>query len=678
MRFLKRFVCLGLLVLLTIPAFAQDSTTYTAPDGSYTFPLPDGWNVEEFEGYVVVTDPDNGIELIIATVPGEDMVQAIIDTYVLAKPDFDATDYTEDEVQVLEASPALGDFEGGTNIFYNNGSNGEAIEIGSGSLYQGNVYVLLITAELVTLQQRSSQFQIIATGFRASGMEVDDITDVTANTWNADIQAEFEAFVTDTISKLETPGVSIAIVQDGEIVYSGGFGRLNSQDTAVNADTYMMIGSTTKPMTTLLMAQGIDAGLYTWDTPIVEVYPDFAVQDPEITAQFRMQDLVCACTGVPRRDFELILNSEELNAKGVLDSLQTFEFFTEVGEAFQYSNQLVASAGYVTAYANGIAIEDLDAGYAQLMEDNIFAPLGMTRTTLDFAEVEADPNHANPYTNDLSGEVELTARDEEWASAIAPAGAIWSTANDMGLYMIMEMNNGLLPDGSALISEENLLETRNPRVQINDTTSYGLGLFVGEYKSIPVYGHGGNTFGFSSGFDFMPSKGIGIVVLTNEQLSAVPSLVTSRFFELMLNQDDETTPTVEQILENVAEAQENQPEILETVDRSIAGDFVGEYTNDALGDLNLYYVDDSDTLVADFGVYQIEIWTVLPSEDEESGAEATPEATQETTAEVEEPNYVISRILTGLTLDFVMVDGQPTIVLGQGGGVNEYTFTVKP
>ena len=111
----------------------------------------------------------------------------------------------------------------------------------------------------------------------------------------------------------------------------------------------MLIGSTTKTMTTLLMAQMVDEGVMTWDTLVTEVLPSFAVADPAITEAITMENLVCACTGVPRRDLELVFNSDELSAEEVVESLETFRFFTDFGEAFQYSNQMVATAGYLTA-----------------------------------------------------------------------------------------------------------------------------------------------------------------------------------------------------------------------------------------------------------------------------------------------------------------------------------------
>src|SRR5690606_10482055 len=130
-------------------------------------------------------------------------------------------------------------------------------------------------------------------------------------------------------------------------------------------DTHMMIGSIGKTMTTMLMATLVDDGLMQWDTPVVEILPEFEVADPTLTEQMTVRNLVCACTGVPRRDLELLFNANELSAEEIVESLATFEFFTDFGEAFQYSNQMVATGGYVAAAAAGGEYGNLYDAYAQ-------------------------------------------------------------------------------------------------------------------------------------------------------------------------------------------------------------------------------------------------------------------------------------------------------------------------
>src|SRR5690606_23351107 len=178
-------------------------------------------------------------------------------------------------------------------------------------VYEGVSYVLLVVADVVALEQRLAQIQIIDTGFEIAAMEQTDLSDVEPLPLTDDLIAEFEAYIETAMETYDTPGVAVAIVRDGEIAYANGFGVRNPEGDPVTPETLMLIGSTTKTMTTLLMAQLVDEGVITWDTPVVEVLPTFEVADPDVTQEITIEHMVCACTGVPRRDLDLTFNSTE-------------------------------------------------------------------------------------------------------------------------------------------------------------------------------------------------------------------------------------------------------------------------------------------------------------------------------------------------------------------------------
>ena len=98
-----------------------------------------------------------------------------------------------------------------------------------------------------------------------------------------------------------------------------------------------------------------------------------------------------------RRDNELTFNANDLTAEDVIASLQGFEVYTAFGEAFQYSNQMVATGGYVAAAAAGGRYGELGEAYARELQERVLDPIGMTRTKLSIADVEADDDHATPH-----------------------------------------------------------------------------------------------------------------------------------------------------------------------------------------------------------------------------------------------------------------------------------------
>ena len=135
----------------------------------------------------------------------------------------------------------------------------------------------------------------------------------------AEIEAELDAFVEENLRRFGIPGATIAVVQGGEVVYLKGFGvKEAGRSDPITPDTQMMIGSTGKTMTTMLMAALVDEGLLDWEAPVVSVLPEFAVADNELTQKMAVRHLVCACTGVPRRDLEMAFNFDRLTAEGIV------------------------------------------------------------------------------------------------------------------------------------------------------------------------------------------------------------------------------------------------------------------------------------------------------------------------------------------------------------------------
>src|SRR5690606_15494346 len=156
--------------------------------------------------------------------------------------------------------------------------------------------------------------------------------------------------------------------------------------------------------------------------------------------------------------------------------LATFEVFTDFGEAFQYSNQMVATGGYAAAAAGGAEWGDLFDGYAALLRERVLDPVGMPNTTMYFDEVIARGEYATPHALRFGFEyVPMDIEGEKVLLPVAPAGSHWSTAEDMANYVIMQLNNGVAADGTRVVSEENLLVTRQPQVAVNSGTDYGLG-----------------------------------------------------------------------------------------------------------------------------------------------------------------------------------------------------------
>jgi CubicO group peptidase (beta-lactamase class C family) len=602
------FTCLFVVVIIIYAAlapigFAQEDTEqesaerYKDSSGLYTVPIPTNWQVEEKDGYALFTEPDGGIKVYVTAMQSEDSTQAIADAWKKVDPTFDVA---VDDTQTPPPSDGLEEI-----VVVNYDTPQDRVAQGFAQKYQGHVYVVLIDGAIDVVVKRNSQIGIIASGLKITALEETDLADATPKPFDDAAKGELETFITQNLEPSKIPGAVVAIVQNGEVVYQGAFGvkELGKEDP-MTIDTNMMIGSTGKSLTTMMMGTLVDDGKMTWDTPAQEIFPAFAVKDPELSKTITMRNLVCACTGVPRRDNEMLFNANELSAEDIVASLSSFEFFTDFGEAFQYSNQMVGTGGYLAAIAGGAEPTNLLVGYEKVLQEQVLDPIGMKDTTFSFDKVVERGNYALPHGYAISGErLPLALDQEKFLTLVAPAGAHWSTAPDMARYMVTELNKGMSPEGKQVVSEENLLETWKPQVPVDDTTTYGLGWFVSEYKGIQLIEHGGNTFGFTSSFGFLPEKQLGVLVLTNAQYSnGFNEGVRARVFELLFDQASEVQASLdfgyEQEKKTLADIQADQVELdIETVTP-----FVGTYSNDALGEVAISL--EGNVLTMDAGEFK--------------------------------------------------------------------------
>ena len=132
---------------------------------------------------------------------------------------------------------------------------------------------------------------------------------------------------------------------------AAGYGvREMGKPDPVDAESLFMIASNNKALTTLMLAKQVDAGRFAWDTAVTTLMPDFRLGDAATTAQVQMRHLVCACTGMPRQDMEMLFD-ESLTPDKVIGMLATMQPTSGFGELYQYSNAMAAAGGFAGGHA---------------------------------------------------------------------------------------------------------------------------------------------------------------------------------------------------------------------------------------------------------------------------------------------------------------------------------------
>jgi CubicO group peptidase (beta-lactamase class C family) len=449
-----------------------------------------------------------------------------------------------------------------------------------------------------------------------------DLTGVDPLPLTEDRLTEFEAYVTEMLAMTEIPGAAVAVVQNGEVAYQQGFGvrELGGSDP-ITPETLMMIGSITKPMTATMAATVVDDGEVTWDTPVVDLLPSFAVANPALTERLSIRNAFCACTGLPQRDPEFLFTSATLTPERLITSVRDVPLTAPLGEQFQYSNQLFGIGGYAAAAAATPEETDLYAAYVTAMHQRLLDPLGMDRSTFALDRVFASGNSAEPHGLDLAGRYQSVslADDQRHVTSVAPAGALWSSASEMARFVQMELADGVAPDGGRIVSRTNLEATWQPQVTIHSPTNpglppefvsmaqgYGLGWVVGDYRGQPLLWHSGGTFGFSAQAALLPEAELGLVILTNGVGAEFFNLaVQFRLFELVFSQPATFDPVISAAIAATAQQTAELQQQLGPIDPVAVAPYLGRYNHDVLGEVTIELGDG--TLILDAREFRAEL-----------------------------------------------------------------------
>jgi CubicO group peptidase (beta-lactamase class C family) len=595
--------------LTTSPSAPEQEAIYKDPGGLFSVTVPTDWTIESEDTYGTLTSPDEGVVVYVVVADSNDIEKAVRAAWIVVDPEFDLEPAEVTEVLAPES------FEKLVVTSYSTGDERDFV-LASGRLHEGTVIALLIRGKTTAVTKYTPQIQSIGSGIRvnnipeAADSSIADLRGVDPLPLTDDLSAELEAYIIDAMDRFQVPGAAVAIVQGNEVVYVQGFGfRELGGDKPVNPETLMMIGSTTKSMTSMMMATLVDERLIDWDTPVVDILPPFAISDPDVTPNVTIRHLMCNCTGVPGKDLELIFNSEVLTPRDVVESLAQYELLGEFGETFQYSNEMVSTAGYVATMATGRGYDDLYDSYVALMQTHVLDPIGMNDSTFSFDQVRAGDNYASPHNFNLAFEHHpIPLRFEEAHLPIAPAGALWSNVLDMARFLITQLNEGISPDGTRVVSADNLTLTWEPQVTIAGSASYGLGWLVDDYRGLLMIEHGGGTFGgFTSDLTFLPEVELGIVVLTNQRASLLNQAVRFRLFELLFQQEQKVDVQLQLLYDQNKEAIAGlDKQVGERVDPEIVDPYLGTYTSDTLGEVTVT-LQNGGKLLFDTGGYWNEL-----------------------------------------------------------------------
>jgi CubicO group peptidase (beta-lactamase class C family) len=486
---------------------AADTPQKTVAGNSFIAPA--GWTVTVKGPATIVASPEGDSRIALVDVSAKDADAAVASAWAAYKPD------AKWPVKVATERPDRDGWSKQKAYEYQTSPNEkrtvEAIAHFAGDRWN----VVIFDASDAVAEKRGAQVALVFGRLLPKGYVRESFAGKKANALNEARLAELSRFVETGMKGLKIPGVAVGIVQNGKVVFADGYGvRDLGQPAKVDGDTDFMIASNTKALTTLLLARLVAEGKLTWDTPVTSVLPSFKLGDAETTRQVKIRQLICACTGLPRQDFEWLFQFQGVTPADAMATLATMQPTSKFGELFQYSNPMAAAAGFTAGHVLYPGLE-LGAAYDKAMQAQVFDPLGMKSTTFDYARALAG-DHAMPHAPDVDGKTSPAVMELNYSIIPdRPAGAAWSNVKDMLRYVQMELDEGKLPDGQGYIPKEPLLERRAPQVPIGKDETYGMGLMVNTTYGVPVVHHGGDMVGFHSDMMWLPAENVGAVILTN-------------------------------------------------------------------------------------------------------------------------------------------------------------------
>jgi CubicO group peptidase (beta-lactamase class C family) len=324
-----------------------------------------------------------------------------------------------------------------------------------------------------------------------------------------------DAYVERAMKDWDVPGLSLALVRNDTVVFARGYGvREEGRPERVDENTVFAAASLTKSFTAAAAGILVDRGKLAWDTRVAELLPTFTLRDPWLTEHLTLRDLLTHRTGVERGDW--LRHSGQNDRSGVLRRMRYLGSDAQFRGAYLYSSLMYLVAGEAIAARAGIP-------WDEFVRRELFAPLGMERSTTSVCQLPALGNLATPH--ERIGEAARPVVRLNLDNG-APAGSINTSAADMARWIRMELAGGVY-GGRRIVSDTSLAEMHAIQLpmRIRKTTpdwypgirflGYGMGWVVQDYRGEKLLRHSGWIDGFRSEVALLPGKGFGLVVLTN-------------------------------------------------------------------------------------------------------------------------------------------------------------------
>ena len=343
-----------------------------------------------------------------------------------------------------------------------------------------------------------------------------------------------DAYVEASMREWHVPGLALAIVRNDSVIFARGYGTTEAGGgTPVDENTLFAIASTTKAMTAAALGMLVDDGRVAWDDPVTRHLPWFQLGDPWVSRGLTVRDLLTHRAGLARSDQLWI--AAPFDRAEVLRRARHLPTAAGFRAEYGYNNIMYIAAGEVVGAAAGTTWDDF-------LDERLFRPLGMTRSTSRAATVETRDNVATSHVLVDGRAVAVPRRNYD---IIGGAGGVFSSVRDMAQWIRLHLGGGVY-DGQRLLEAATVREMHTPHTVIRgDTVSerlfpnthfraYGLGWMLQDYHGRKMVYHSGSINFTRTQVGMIPEAGVGVVVITNLSTSNLQLALMYRILDELL------------------------------------------------------------------------------------------------------------------------------------------------
>ena len=344
--------------------------------------------------------------------------------------------------------------------------------------------------------------------------------------------AELDRYLENLYRSHIIPGFSVVVVQEDQVLFSKGYGlEYTDGNRPMTSNTSTALGSLAKSFTALAMMQLVEKGIVDLDDPVVRYLPWFRTANKTLSDHITIRMLLNNTSGLKA---PVVRNSDisDRATEKLVRSMESVYLTDEPGTSYSYSNDGFAVAGLIISELTGMS-------YEEYLDQNIFEPLEMNRTTNDPDDYD-DLNVLFGHQPGIDRAIPVHSEDETLREYVAAGSLLRSSANDVGHYLIAMVNGGRYKN-KQIVSRGSIDEMWKSYSEFpgisekdggdNSPFHYGLGWFKGKLDQKQYVFHGGNRRSMSSMTFIYPEKKLGVSFLANVDLTLIdryryPNLIT--------------------------------------------------------------------------------------------------------------------------------------------------------